>query len=80
MSTFILIIGICTGLEVFLAIALWIIYAWDYSYIRMSLIFENNKKEVEQYKLFKGLIKLSSTLAVILVLLFLFLIFKYGEY
>lgn len=80
MSTFILIIGICTGLEVFLAIALWIVYVWDYGYIRMSLIFENNKKEVKKFKLLQGLIKLSSALAVILVLLYLILNFKYGEY
>lgn len=80
MSTFILIIGICTGLAVFLAIALCIVYAWNYSYIRMSLIFEHDKKEVKKFKLFKVLIKLSSALAVILALLYLILIFKYGEY
>lgn len=80
MSTFILIIGICTGLAVLLAIALCIVYAWNYSYIRMSLILEHDKREVKKFKLLKGLIKLSSTLAVILVFLYLILIFKYGEY
>lgn len=79
MSVAYLIVGICTGLTVFLAIGLWIVYAWDYYDIQKTLSLGMDRKEIEQIKLFKGLIKLFSTIAVILVLLYSILIFKYGK-
>lgn len=73
MSVFYLIIMICTGLLVFLSIVLWIVFAGDYSAIQMTLKLGFDKKEIENIKLFKGLIKVSTYLAVVLSLLLLYL-------
>jgi hypothetical protein len=75
MSMFFLILYLCTGLSVLLTVVLCIAYAWDYSYIEMSLLFNMDKKEVKKYKRLKKSIKVSTFISVVLLLLCLILNF-----
>lgn len=67
MSVFLLIVGICTGVSVFIAIALLLTYAWDYSYIDLCIEFET--PEAKKYRRLKSIIKISCSLAIVFSLL-----------
>lgn len=69
MSMFFLILYFCTAFFVFSAILLCILYAWDYSYFRMALVFDVDKKLVKQVKRHKMFIKVSTFISVVLLLL-----------